>query len=241
MSQKSDQPPRSLKLLLFDIDGTLILSGGAGRRAMSLGFQEITGIPGGFETVSMMGRTDTGILREVLENHGMAWEEDMIRRFKKSYFRILSEELGRSRDGQEICPGVNELLPALEKRRDVLLGLLTGNWSESSGIKLRHFGLARFFPIGVYADDSAKRENLVPIMLNRVKQERGLTIAGQDVFVIGDTPLDVQCGKPHGVQTIAVATGIHSTEELRQAGPDHLFENFLDRGAFFRAIGIEGP
>src|SRR4030042_1312521 len=83
---------RSFKLLLFDIDGTLILSGGAGRRAMSLGFKEVTGISGGFDTVSMMGRTDTGILREVLDTHGMRWEEDVVQRFKQSYFRILAEE-----------------------------------------------------------------------------------------------------------------------------------------------------
>jgi len=230
-----------LKLLLFDIDGTLILSGGAGRRAMSLGFQEVTGVAGGFDTVSMMGRTDTGILQEVLDTHGMAWEADLVRRFKKSYFRILAEELNRPQDGQMICPGVVPLLSALEMRDDVLLGLLTGNWSESSGIKLRHFRLDRFFSVGVYADDSAKREDLVPIMLDRVKKVRGWTMPAKNVFVIGDTPLDVRCGKPHGVQTIAVATGIHSLKELGTAEPDHLFENFLDQEAFFRAIGINGP
>lgn len=208
---------------------------------MSLGFQEVTGIAGGFETVSMMGRTDTGILREVLDKHGMAWEEDLVRRFKQSYFRILAEELGRSRDGQKICPGVVPLLSGLEKRDDVLLGLLTGNWMKSSSIKLRHFSLDRFFPIGVFADDSAKREDLVPIMLERMQKKRGITVPAKDVFVIGDTPLDVQCGKPHGVKTMAVATGIHSLEELKQAEPDHLFENFLDQGAFFSAIGIAGP
>ena len=219
---------KSHTFLLFDIDGTLIRSAGAGRAAMERSFKDVYGVDDGFHEIHMMGRTDPSILMEALENRGLDWNAQEMERFQNTYFRYLEEEIEVPREGKKTCPGIEALLPELQKRPDVVLGLLTGNWRTSGLIKLRHFGLDVYFPVGAFGDDSSRREDLVPIVLERFKMQWGDRLEKEHVYVIGDTPLDIRCAKPHGVRTVAVATGFHTTEQLAPDAPDYLFEDFHD-------------
>lgn len=216
-----------MKLLLFDIDGTLIHSGGAGKIAMERAFEKVYGVPDAFGNTQLMGRTDPSILREVLDKQGLAWTESETEKFREFYFWFLEEELEKPRQGKRLCPGILPLLSSLQNKHDLELGLLTGNWRYGGQLKLRHFGIDGFFKIGAFADDSIRREDLVPIAMERYYNTGGIRLEKGDVFVIGDTPLDIRCARPHGVRIVAVATGAHSLEQLKAENPDHAFENFL--------------
>jgi len=228
-----------LKLLLFDIDGTLIHSGGAGKIAMERAFEKVYGIPGAFGDIPLMGRTDPSILSEVLEKQGLARTEPEAEKFREFYFWFLEEELEKPRQGKRICPGILPLLSALQNEHDLELGLLTGNWRYGGQLKLRHFGIDGFFKVGAFADDSSRREDLVPIAIQRYFNTGGIRLGKGDVFVIGDTPMDISCAKPHGVRTVAVATGVHSLEQLKAENPDHAFENFLNLNEVIGVFGID--
>jgi phosphoglycolate phosphatase len=217
-----------LKLLLFDIDGTLVRTAGAGRRSMDRAFEMVYGFQDGFQDIEMMGRTDPSILKESLENHQIVWNVEEVERFREIYFRILEEEIDLPRPGMRLCPGIQILLDSLVNRTEFILGLLTGNWRTSAYIKLRHFGIDGYFTVGAFADDSALRKDLVPSALGRLKRDRGIEVAMEEVYVIGDTPLDIQCAKPHGVRTVGVATGFHSLEEIASENPDFIFRDFQD-------------
>jgi phosphoglycolate phosphatase len=212
-----------LKLILFDIDGTLIRTAGAGRISMEYSFQKIYGIRNGFRDIQMMGRTDPSILREALANHDLEWDEVKAEAFKDVYFRILREEIEVPRPGKRLCPGILELLTELKKHPDFAQGLLTGNWRESAYIKLRHFRIDTYFPFGAFADDSPVREELVPFAVKRFQEFYQAIIKKKDVYIIGDTPADIQCARPYGATTIAVATGFHTYEQLGREKPDYLF------------------
>jgi phosphoglycolate phosphatase len=214
-----------LKLLLFDIDGTLVRTAGAGRKSMERSFKKIYGIENGFENIYMMGRTDPSIFQEALDNHGVQWDEGQAEAFKKEYFDILRVEIEVPRPGKRLCPGISRILSEAEQRPDLVLGLLTGNWKTSAYIKLEHFGMDTFFPFGAFGDDSALREELVPFALKRFQEYSPSILQNEDVYIIGDTPADIHCARPYGARTIAVATGFHSTEELAPENPDYLFEN----------------
>lgn len=213
------------KLLLFDIDGTLMRTAGAGREAFNRTFEKVYGIGSAFNQIMMMGRTDSGILKEALDNHGIGWHEDEVENFRETYYGYLVEEIEIPRSGKRLCPGVVELLERLQYEKLCILGLLTGNWRHSSFIKLRYFGIDEYFTLGAFADDSPHREDLVPIALNTLNKQKQLDLPKDNVFVIGDTPLDIQCAKPHGVRTVGVATGYHSMKDLKAEKPDFVFEN----------------
>jgi phosphoglycolate phosphatase len=216
----------NIKLLLFDIDGTLIRTAGAGKKAMERSFEKVYGTQDGLQGIQLMGRTDPSILNEALNNHNLRWEKKEVEQFKKYYFQFLKEEIELPRTGKRICVGVPSLLESLGYRSEFILALLTGNWRYSAFLKLRYFGIAKYFTIGAFADDSHKREDLVPLVLKRFKKDRGINIPNKNVYVIGDTPLDIQCAKPYGVRTIAVATGFHGVKELEKEEPDYVFQNF---------------
>lgn len=229
--QESNQ---TFQLLLFDIDGTLIRSAGAGREAMNRAFRKTCGIRNGFKDIAMMGRTDPGILREVLERFGLQWDDAQVADFQVSYYRFLGDELKKSRDGQQICAGVDQILPVLKNRSDMMPGLLTGNWRKGAYIKLRHFGLDSYFTIGAFGDDSMDRNQLVPVALGRFREQKAFSVRPENTWVIGDTPFDIQCGKPHGTRTFGVATGISSMEELAAENPDYVFQDFSDVSSVLR-------
>lgn len=220
-----------MKLFLFDIDGTLVRTAGAGRASMERSFEELYGIPKGFEGVEMMGRTDPSIFEEALTNHGLKYKEADALTFRDRYFTILEDEIETKRPGKRICPGIVELLEVCKTESELALGLLTGNWKRSAMIKLHHFRLDTYFPFGAFGDDSQLREDLVPVAVERfMKATCGTRISPKDVYVIGDTPLDVACAKPYGVKTVAVATGFHSVDELKPSGPDFLFSDLGNTG-----------
>ena len=225
-----------MKMLLFDIDGTLLNSGGAGRRAMDRAFEEVHGIADGFRGIEMAGRTDTIILAEALRKHKIREQAEQIEAFKRHYFELLQDEIRVSNERQGVMPGIRRLLDRLSKHPEVTLGLLTGNWRQSGLIKLRHFGLADFFKAGAFADDAANRDELVPVAVERCHELTGKTPKPGDVWVIGDTPRDVACARPHGARAVAVATGNYSLEELAASKPDALFPDFSDLETFLMLL-----
>jgi phosphoglycolate phosphatase len=218
----------AMKLLLFDVDGTLIHSGGAGRRAMHMAFEEIYGIEDGFKNISMYGMTDPLILKKALANHGLEWRKQDEERFKNLYIKYLSTEIYTSLPQKRIMPGTVELLDTISQRENLIRGLLTGNWEKGAKIKLGFFKLNHYFELGAFADDSEIREDLVPIAVKRCEKLREIELKPEDVYVNGDTPLDILCAKPHGARTLVVATGIHTKEELLAENPDSFFPDLTD-------------
>lgn len=230
----------SYKLLLFDIDGTLIRSAGAGRDAMNRAFRKTYGIRNGFDRIRMMGRTDPGILDEVLREHGLKWDDAQVEQFQIHYYHYLEEELKKPRQGKRICAGMDRILPTLKDRPDLMLGLLTGNWRYGAYLKLRHFMLDDYFTIGAFGDDSTDRNLLVPVALERFRMQMRFPVRPENTWVIGDTPFDIQCGKPHCTRTIGVATGVHTLKELIAEKPDHAFEDFSEVSSLLRLFIPDG-
>jgi len=217
-----------LKLLLFDIDGTLMRTGGAGRISMERAFKSVYGVRNGFEGIHMMGRTDPVIVREALCNHGLTWQDDQVESFRRLYYEILTEQIKQPLADKGLCPGIPELLEAIQATPALFLGLLTGNWRRSAMMKLDYFGIRPYFPAGAFADDSEKREDLVAVVVERMLPFTGKMPDPSQVIVIGDTPMDVACAKPYGAKSVAVATGFHSPEVLKAARPDRIFSNLAD-------------
>lgn len=225
-----------LKLLLFDIDGTLLMSGGAGKRAMSKAFVILYGHDSVMESISMSGRTDDLILKEAYEKSSVPFTKDELRRYKKIYFEILKKEILKPHTDKRLMPGIHRLLPLLNERNNISLGLLTGNWQQSGYIKIGHFGLQDYFPFGAFSDDSPIRHKLIPIAIKRFKEYSKMTITPDNIFVIGDTPADIQCTKPYGVKSIAVGAAHHSIDELKQHDPDYIFKDLEECDQFLELL-----
>lgn len=226
-------------LLLFDIDGTLVLSGRAGLRALDRAFAEATGVAGAFHGLNAAGRTDGYLLDQAARRAGCALTPEVRAALQSRYCEILEEEILLPGEGRkQIMPGVVPLLDALESRADVALALLTGNFKQSARIKLEHFGLWRRFRFGAFADDSSDRNLLVPIALERAR-ESGLQPDENDrVIVIGDTPLDVECAKAGGVPALGVATGSHPVAELLDSGAYAALEDLSDTRKVMALLGL---
>ena len=213
----SARPPR---LLLFDVDQTLLVSGGAGRRAMDRAVEELYGVPDAFRGTRPAGKTDPAIFREMLDRAGVEvddWNE-AVRTIGDRYLQHLAEEVPRS-TGARLMPGVEPLLRALHGRDDVALGLLTGNLEGGARLKLSRFGLNRFFAFGAFSSDDAQRPNLVKVAVARAEDHLGRPVGlGPHVVVIGDTPLDVACALANEVTAVGVASGSYPVDELETAG-----------------------
>jgi HAD superfamily hydrolase (TIGR01549 family) len=215
-----------MKILLFDIDGTLIHSGGSGVHGMNLAFEEISGIPNALHGIGLAGRTDELILQDALDKHALQWRAEQVEQFKTRYYIHLAEDMQKPRDKRRLMPGFPELLDHLHALPHVHLGLLTGNWKTAAEIKLAHFGLWKYFDFGAFADDESDRNKLVPHALRRAQEQFGVIAQRDRVYVIGDTPRDIECARPHGAVAVAVATGDYTVEQLRTHQPDFLFEDF---------------
>jgi phosphoglycolate phosphatase len=222
-------------VLLFDIDGTLVLTGGAGQRAMSRAFEDLFAIPDGFRDIAMAGRTDTWILSRAAEAHGIRPGD--LSSFHDVYVAHLERELDPPNPAKAIMPGVRALLDALASRDDVYLALLTGNYQSAARLKLEHFDLWRYFQCGAFADDAPDRNSLVPKALERIRECGGPAVSTDDVFVIGDTPHDIECALAAGARPVGVATGGYSVEQLRDCGAEIVFADLRDAGAFLRLVG----
>jgi phosphoglycolate phosphatase len=226
-------------LILFDIDGTLVLTGGAGARAMSLAFEDVLGVRDAFRGMPMAGRTDSWILADAAAAHGVSSDSPALARFRDVYLEHLAIEIdkpGASR--KAIMPGIRDLLDALAGRDDIYLALLTGNYEAAARIKLEYFDLWRYFSCGAFGDDAPDRNGLLPRAVNIVAACGGPSFATTDAVIIGDTPLDVACAAHSSAKSIGVATGNHSVEELRAAGADVVFEDLRDTRAVLRALGV---
>lgn len=225
-----------MKIILFDIDGTLIHSGGSGLHGMNLAFEEVWGVANGLKGVALSGRTDVLILQEALQRQRLGWQPEKVELFKERYFIHLAQDMKRPRAARRLMPGFPELLQRLRAMPHVHLGLLTGNWRQSAEIKLAHFDLWQYFEFGAFADDESDRNKLVPHAIRRAQERYGISVARDRVYVIGDTPHDIACARPHGAVAIAVATGEYSPAELRAHGPDHLFEDFSSLAAVLEIL-----
>jgi phosphoglycolate phosphatase len=213
------------RLLLWDIDGTLISTGAAGQRAIGRATAErFEG--GDLNGVEIAGRTDVGIARQILWKHGAPVNDESVHSFLDLYVEFLAEELPRGKG--RVLPGVLELLADAATKSDITLGLLTGNLERGARLKLEHYDLWRFFAFGAFADDHPDRNELGAFALSRARVATGIEFAAAQVDVIGDTGHDIACGKAFGARTIAVATGPWSLEQLTEHEPDFLFDDLAN-------------
>ncbi|MBL9174010.1 MAG: haloacid dehalogenase-like hydrolase [Verrucomicrobiales bacterium] len=206
------------ELVLFDIDGTLIRTGGAGVKAFGRAARLLYGVEDPTRGIRFHGRTDRSIVREFLTTHGFSSTDPDCERFLDAYGFLLDEEM-RHHAG-EICPGVGELIEGLRGWGDApVLGLLTGNIRLGAGLKLRPHGLAESFVLGAFGDDHHDRNELARIALDRGSAFLGRPIAGESVVVIGDTRADIECARAIGARCVAVATGGETLPELLEHSP----------------------
>lgn len=222
-------------LLLWDIDGTLIVSGGAGERALLAALRSEFGIAGDLENIELAGRTDPWITRRLLLKYDLAPSRENIARFLEGYLRALPTEI--KNPGARMLPGVSDVVAQVARTAGFAQGLLTGNLRRGAEIKLRHHGLWDYFPFGAFSDDSEMRNDLGPHALRRALEHHGVEFERDRVYVIGDTPHDIDCGRIIGARTIGVATGRFDVATLRAHGATAVFPDFSDAAAFLRAVG----
>jgi phosphoglycolate phosphatase-like HAD superfamily hydrolase len=221
------------KLVLFDIDGTLVLTGGAGVRAMTRACDELVGSSNALHGVAVAGRTDWIILSDALERLGRDLDQDLFGALRDRYVEYLRQEIKVPGHGvKAVMPGIEALLEELQARDGVYLGLLTGNFEAGARIKLEYFDLWRYFQCGAFGDDAADRNALVPFAVSRARECGVPELAPHDILVVGDTPHDVACARAVGATPVAVATGMFTPEQLRDCGADIVFRDLSDTAAF---------
>lgn len=213
------------KVLLFDIDATLLLSGHAGTRAINRTFEELYGIQGALDHVRPDGKTDPLIFREIFEKRlpNIAPGPELPR-VGKIYLAHLKNELVNS-PGFRLMPGVEKLLEALSRYPDLAIGLATGNLEQGAWLKVQRADLAPYFHFGGYGSDAENRTELIRVATRRAEEYLGVPVSGEQVFVIGDTPRDILHAREAGTKTVAVSTGRTTMEELAHYEPDHLFQD----------------
>ena len=229
-------PPRPA-LILFDIDGTLLLSGRAGLRAMTRAFQQAFGIEDAFKGESFGGRTDSYLVSKALTQAGLPDSGENHDLFRDTYLPLLAEEILQPGQGHKgLMPGARELLEALAEYDHLHLALLTGNYREAAQIKLQHFEIWDFFEWGAFSDDHHDRNELVPIARSRAETYDIPPAAIERVTVIGDTPHDIECARVAGARSIAVATGGFTVAQLKQAGADEVLPDLSDKERVIRLL-----
>jgi phosphoglycolate phosphatase len=227
------------KLVLFDIDGTILLTSGAGRRAIVAAISEQVGSTPAMHQVRFDGKTDPQIVAELLDaaGHPGPHPPGRIEELCRRYVELLQQELQEPTNETTLMPGVLRLLNRLEQEDGVMLGLLTGNMAEGAALKLKAGGVnpARF-RVGAYGSDSAHRSELPPIAARRAEPYFGRVPSGADVVIIGDTPADIACGTCISARAVAVATGAYSVAELESCSPHAALEDLSDTNRVLEAI-----
>ncbi|MDP8255373.1 MAG: HAD hydrolase-like protein [Candidatus Alcyoniella australis] len=221
----------NFRLLLFDLDATLMLSGGAGMRGMAQAFHDVYGVENAFEGIHPDGKVDPMLFREMAALHNVELGPDeaaTLCRLRDRYYEHLAYEMPRSEQAL-LMPGLPALLDELAALPAVALGLVTGNYERTARIKLARFELNRYFDFGAFGSDHEVRENLPPLAVQRAERALGRSIGlGPRVVIVGDTPRDVDCGKAHGMRVVGVATGSYSAAQLIAAGADAALDDFGD-------------
>ncbi len=207
-----------MHICLFDIDGTLIASGGAGKAALEAALAEEFGIPHILDKLQLSGRTDRAIIADLFRWHFIDDTPENHLRLRDAYLRHLPRYLHAGR----VLPGIVELLTQLTCRSDVAIGLLTGNVRAGAKVKLGFFGLYDYFAFGGYGDHHLDRDDVAREALAEVRRQFNGSIQTERIWVIGDTPLDIRCARSIGARAVAVATGWHSLTELAEHRPDLL-------------------
>jgi len=224
------------RLFLFDIDGTLLTSLGAGEHSMRLAIQGRSGRDEDLVGIEIAGRTDAAIARQLFKRHSIDPTPENFAGFFDDYLYHLESQLPKKKG--QLMPGILELLNKLLARDDVALGLLTGNLERGAKLKLTHYGVWHFFEFGAYADDSQDRNQLGYFASARAKLKHGVEFLPENIFVLGDTPHDIACGRVIGAKTVAIATGGCTREQLAAHHPDFLFDNLSDVPGVMSALGL---
>ncbi len=220
------------KLILYDIDGTLVNTGGAGTRSMDYAFHKLFGIKDAFRDIPMAGKTDYQIMKEGLKVHGISYENGNVEKMMGEYIQYLEKEINNPR--KHIMPGILESLELL-KGMGMSLGLLTGNLEQGASVKLGAFDLNKYFLAGAYGSDDEDRDNLLPVAIKKFAAI-GHVFDAKECIIIGDTPRDVQCAKIHGAQCIAVATGPYSKKDLQKTNADVVLDSLVNSDGYMNII-----
>ncbi len=225
-----------MRLVLFDIDGTILSDRGASRSAFADALRETYGFEGDLSRYDFSGRTDPQIAHMVLGDAGIARDaiEARIAQLWERYLAGLARNATPER--VLVMPGIRELVAQLHEHEEIVLALLTGNIEPGARLKLGGASLNDYFPFGAFGSDSADRTELPPVAVRRASERMGTHFKGSDVVIIGDSIYDVRCGVPYEATTIAVASGKTPAERLRAENPTFFFENAADVGAVMTAI-----
>ncbi|HLN29806.1 MAG TPA: HAD hydrolase-like protein [Gemmataceae bacterium] len=211
---------------LFDIDGTLLSSGGAGKAAMEAALAAEFGVPRASDGIPFSGRTDRAIARDLFRLHGIEESAAHWQRFVSEYLRVLPAQLA-SHQGK-VLPGIADLLQSLSQRDDMAVGLLTGNIRDGARIKLGHYDIYHHFAFGGFGDHFFDRDQVAQEALAAVQGHLNEAVDTTTIWVIGDTPLDIRCARSIGARAVAVATGLHSLESLAEERPDLALADLSD-------------
>jgi phosphoglycolate phosphatase-like HAD superfamily hydrolase len=222
-------------LILWDIDGTLVSMDRAGERSLLIAIRELYQRDLGEKLpMDLRGRTDTSIARELLAFLGVNGGPEEEKRLLAAYLSHMPVTMpaGKAR----VLAGIHDALEAIHAHPEIHQALLTGNLEAGAKLKLTFLDLWKYFEFGAFADDSHIRDELGPFALRRAKEKLGIAFPPERVWIIGDTPHDVACGKAIGAKTIAVATGAFTVEQLAALNPTHTFADFSDTQALLRVV-----
>lgn len=225
-----------MKLVLFDIDGTILTSRGVGRKAIASALHHVSGISVTSDGVSFAGRTDPQIMRDLLRAGGLSKNEieNVFCECMDSYVAILMRTL--IPEMITILPGIQGLIRTLHGRSDIALGLLTGNLKDTAFLKLHAAGLGSYFSFGAYGSDREDRNELPHVAADRAALAFGSPLAVEKTVIVGDTPNDIECAAQYGARSVAVCTGVFSRSELAQCDADLLVDDFMDPEPMFELL-----
>jgi phosphoglycolate phosphatase len=231
---KPDEKPT---VLLFDLDGTLLHAGGAGRRAMAGAMAAVCGAPHVIDGIDLRGMTDPAIFRAALAGIGWDWEPGLLAELEQSYLGLLTQEIRRTH-GYRVLPGVRSLLIALEQAQGVALGLGTGNLEPGARIKLEHGSLSSHFVFGGFGSDHETRSEILRVGVERGAARLGVQPSACRAVVIGDTPRDVSAGLEIGAEVVGVGTGGYAPQTLLALGASRAFDDLSHPEAFLCLTGV---